>query len=405
MQVKKPCLVVVSPFVDKRHGTERRVAEWLTQFKDTFEMHLYSQRVDDLDLSRITWHRIPKLPGPHLLVYLWWFAANHLWRSWDTIFRGLNPGLVFSPGINCLDADVMSVHVVFGDYRRRNATRLRFAAHPLRHWPLLLHRKLYYSLIALLERRLYRNRKKSLIPVSQRTAVALKTLYGRTDPFPIVYQGIDHEVFNPAMRFRLRDGARRELHIAPDQFVLLLIGNDWRNKGLNALLEALVLLQDLQLQLLVVGQDDPSTYFGYIEDNQCLAQVHFLPLRKDVEFYFAAADSYCGPSLEDAFGQPPAEAMACGLPVITSVTNGTSEIIEDGVDGLLLHNPSDSNELASLIRKLYEDPSLREGLGARAAEKMLQFTWERSGREMTDLLLQALEAKKSRHASALRQEA
>lgn len=135
-----------------------------------------------------------------------------------------------------------------------------------------------------------------------------------------------------------------------------------------------------------------------------MAQVHFLPSRRDVEFYYAAADAYCGPSLEDAFGQPPAEAMACGLPVITSVANGTSEIIEDGVDGLLLRNPTDSNELASLIRKLYENPRLREEMGAKAAEKMLQFTWEKSGREMTNLLLQALEAKKSRHASVLRQE-
>ena len=404
MQAKKPCLVVVSPFVDKQHGTERRVAEWLNQLIETFDIHLFSQRVDDLDLSRIRWHRIPKCPGPHLLAYSWWFAANHFCRLWNAIFRGLNPDLVFSPGINCLDADVMSVHVVFGDYRRRNASMLRFENHPLRNWPLLLHRKLYYSFIAHLERLLYAKRKKTLIPISQKTAMALKTFYGRTDRFPVVYQGIDHGIFNPARRIWLRDEVRRAFHLSPGQFVLLLIGNDWRNKGLHSLLEARALLRELPLQLLVVGQDVQSTYFRCVEENQCVAQVHFLPSRRDVEFYYAAADAYCGPSLEDAFGQPPAEAMACGLPVITSVTNGTSEIIEDGVDGLLLRNPTDSKELASLIRKLYENPRLREEMGAKAAEKMLQFTWEKSGREMTNLLLQALEAKKSRHASVLRQE-
>ena len=114
--IRRPRLAVVSPFVDKRHGTERRVAEWISQLAATYDIHIYSQNVQDLDLTRVTWHRIPKLPGPHLVNYLWWFAANHIWRAWDSRFRNLRPDLVYSPGINCLDADVMSVHIVFAQY-------------------------------------------------------------------------------------------------------------------------------------------------------------------------------------------------------------------------------------------------------------------------------------------------
>lgn len=95
---RKPRLAVVSPFLDKRHGTERRVVEWISRFTEAFEVHVYSQRVEDLDLAEITWHRIPKLPGPHLFNFLWWFAANHLWRAWDRTFRGLRYDLIFSPG-------------------------------------------------------------------------------------------------------------------------------------------------------------------------------------------------------------------------------------------------------------------------------------------------------------------
>ena len=64
--IRKSRLAVVSPFVDKRHGTERRVTEWISQLAATYEIHIYSQNVQDLDLTRVTWHRIPKLPGPHL---------------------------------------------------------------------------------------------------------------------------------------------------------------------------------------------------------------------------------------------------------------------------------------------------------------------------------------------------
>ncbi|HKW88725.1 MAG TPA: glycosyltransferase family 4 protein [Candidatus Acidoferrales bacterium] len=405
MPQKKPCLFVVSPFVDKRHGTERRVAEWLTRLSDTFQIHLYSQRVEDLDLSRINWHRIPKLPGPHLLSYLWWFLANHLWRIWDCRIRRICPDMIFSPGINCLDADVMSVHIVFAEYRVQNEMSLRFSAHSIGIWPVILHRKLYYNLLMFLERRLYCDKSRSLILISRRTSTALRTFYGRREPLPVIYLGLDHHIFSTETRRRLRNAARRDLGLLSNQFVLLLIGNDWRNKGLGCLLEALAQLRDLPIYVLVVGQDDSSSYRKLIQRNECARQIEFLSPRKDVEFLYAAADAYVGPSQEDTFALPPAEAMACGLPVITSTTNGTSEIIQDGIDGLLLRNPSDSNELASLIRKLYESSSLRERMGAKAAEKMLQFSWERNGREMTDLLLQVLEAKKSGHASAVRQEA
>src|SRR6266478_2277053 len=116
---QRPRLAVVSPFLDKRHGTERIVLEWLSQLAGAFELHVYSQHVEDLDLPKITWHRIPKLPGPHLFNFIWWVAANHLWRAWDRRFRGLRHDLTYSPGINCLDADAISVHIVFAEYVRR----------------------------------------------------------------------------------------------------------------------------------------------------------------------------------------------------------------------------------------------------------------------------------------------
>jgi len=78
-----------------------------------------------------------------------------------------------------------------------------------------------------------------------------------------------------------------------------------------------------------------------------------LPPRPDVEFFYAAADAYVGPSLEDAFAQPPAEAMASGLPVITSRQNGGAEIISHGSDGLILEDPEDVRTLAEWIRNCW----------------------------------------------------
>src|SRR2546422_1348874 len=148
-------IAVLSPFVDKRHGTERCVAEQVERLADRCEIHLYSERVEDTDLSKIVWHRIPALPGPHAVKYVWWFAANHLWRWWDRRLHGLVPDLVYSPGINCVDADVISVHIVFAEFYRRVKKELSLRRNPMVTWPQLIHRRLYYRLIQALERRIY----------------------------------------------------------------------------------------------------------------------------------------------------------------------------------------------------------------------------------------------------------
>lgn len=405
MSERKARLAVVSPFLDKRHGTERPVVEWLGEASRSFDIHIYSQHVEDLDLSQVVWHRIPKMPGPHLLNYLWWFAANHLWRAWDKRFRGLKPDLVYAPGINCLDADVISVHIMFAELLRRNLPSMRFSKHRLGEWPRLLHRQLYYRLIVRLERRLYPDPEVTLIVIARRVSKGLQQFYGRKNPSAVVYFGLDHETFNPQRRLELREMARRQIGLETGEFALLLVGNDWLNKGLLVLLEVMGRLRRLPLRLLVVGEDDPQPYQNIIAENSLAERVRFLPPRKDVEYYYAASDAYTGPSREDALPLPPAEAMACGLPVIVTSQCGVSEIIVDGENGLVMQDPLNADDLCSKIQQLYGDHALRHRLSEKAVETAQHYQWERSGREFVDLLWQALRERKLGPTGALGPEA
>jgi glycosyltransferase involved in cell wall biosynthesis len=385
--------VVVSPLLSKELGTERIVIEWISQLATKFEIHVYSQSIEDVDFSEITWHRIPKMPGPHLINYLWWFAANHIWRAWDSRFRGLKHDLVFSPGINCLDADAISVHIVFAEFLRRVRTELRISRHPIWFWPRLLHRKLYYRLIIFLERHIYANPNVDLILIARKTVADLERFYKRRDRYHILYLGIDHSTYSTGRRAELRSEARNQLGIGDGRFALLLVGNDWHKKGIRVLLHALGRLRDLPIDLIAVGRENPEPFQAMTLQMELNSRVHFLPPRKDVEFYYAAADAYVGPSLEDTFALPPAEAMACGLPVIVSRENGTSEIITDGVDGLILDNTADSAGLAEMIRRLREDAYLCRMLGENAAETVRQYTWERNGRELSAIFEEILRQK------------
>lgn len=404
MTKRRPRLAVVSPFVDKHHGTERYVAEWVSRLTGQFEIHLYSQQVEGLNLSGISWHRIPKLPGPHILNYLWWFTCNQLRRRWDTRFAGRHYDLIFSPGINCFDADVISVHIVFAELLRHNSSAAASGKLPAFGSARLLHRQLYYRLIALLEKRIYTDPKTSLILITPRTAVPLQEFYSRTGPFPAVYFGLDHGVFKPQRRLELRDAARQQLHLAPEHFALLLIGNGWQNKGLPVILEAMGCLSELPLHLLVVGSDDPSPYQSAIDRISLTGRIHFLPVRNDVEFYYSAADLYVGPSKEDVLPLPPAEAMACGVPVIVSAACGISEIISDGDNGIVVRDPSDAGTLAAKIRQLCEDATLLARLSERAISTVQQYTWERNAREFAALLMDALGKKHPAHAASARQD-
>ena len=383
MVKRRPRLAVVSPFLDKRHGTERRVVEWIAQLTASFEVHVYSQRVEDLDLGKITWHRVSALPGPHLLAYLWWFAANQLQRWWHKRFKGLRYDIVFTPGVNCFDADVISVHVVFGEYVQRVGAQFSLARNAPSSWPRLAHRKLYYRLIRLLEGRIYRRPGVTLVLIAKKTGYELERHYGCKGPFPVVYLGLDREAFNPARRKAMRAAARAKLGVPDQHFVLLLVGNDWHNKGVPVLLDALSQLRELPIDVWIAGSDDASLWQAAIEQRGLQERVRALPPRKDIEFYYAAADVYVGPSLEDTFALPPAEAMACGLPVIVSASNGTSEIITDGTDGLVLPDPTDSERLAGMIRHLHDDRAFAQRLGDNAAETARRYTWERNGRELT----------------------
>jgi len=400
--MQKHRIAVVSPTIDKCHGTERRVAECVSRLSADDEVHVYSKRVDDIELAAIHWHRIPDIPGPYLLRYLWWLAANHLWRRWDSSFRGLKYDLVYSPGINCIDADVVTVHVLFSEYRRWVGDELRFAKNPVRSWPRLIHRRLCHALITALERRIYSRPSLTLGAVSKQVAENLRHHFGRTAPVRIVYQGTDFDVFNPEARCQRRLEIRRQLGLTAGDFALLLIGNDWKTKGLRCLLEAISELSGLRLRLLVVGTDDRRPFEVLAEHLGIAGRVQFLNPSKDVIGFYAAADAYVGPSLHDSFAMPPSEAMACGLPVITSSANGGSEMITDQEDGLILQDPKDSHALAQLIKLLYHDCDLRRRLGENALRTARGYTWERNAHELRELFQEVLNRKGTEKAEKVK---
>jgi len=398
-------LAVVSPFVDRRHGTERALAELLERLARDYgcEIHLYAQRVEGLELidlqsarsaksGFIFWHKVPSIPGPHVAQFIAWIFLNGFLRKWSASFGRVSFDLVLSPGINCLHPDVVIVHALFH--------RLQELAREEEEDPALqggffrrLHRRVYYVLLARLERRIYTDETVSLVAVSRRTAGLLRNYFHR-EGVCVIPNGVDTEHFTAPTRLARRAEARQRRSLRADDFVLLLIGNDWRVKGLPTILKAMAAFPGLPLRLLVVGNDAAERFRASARklgiEQRCLWE----PPRPDVLDFYAAADVYVSPSREDSFGLPVAEAMACGLPVITSVFAGVAEFIHDGVDGFVVRDPCDAKTLAQLIERLQADLALRHNLGEEAAKTILQWNWNRNAAAVWELL-RVIDAKRA----------
>jgi glycosyltransferase involved in cell wall biosynthesis len=355
------------------------------------EVHLFAQTVADLrvlpgDFSAATgtpagsihWHRVRTIPGPQLLRFAAWFVLNRLQRG-----RG-DFDVVISPGINCLDADVVIVHALFwrlAEVARSAARREDALVGFFRE----LHRRAYYLLLSALERSIYADRSVALAAVSRRTALLLEDSFSRKD-VRVIANGVDGASFSPALRLARRERCRSERRIQASDLVLLLIGNDWATKGIHTIFEAMALLAPAKVRLLVVGGDVGEPYAAAAAKLGVLDCCMWQPAGTDVLDCYAAADVYVSPSREDSFGLPVLEAMACGLPVITSVAAGVSELVKDGIGGFVLQDPGDAQALADLLTRLRQDSSLRYAIGEAAAMTALEWTWDRNAAEVWQLL-------------------
>ncbi|HKT47555.1 MAG TPA: glycosyltransferase family 4 protein [Candidatus Acidoferrales bacterium] len=331
----------------------------------------------------IVFHKVPSVPGPQAVQFPTWMLLNTLRRIWDRKRHGMRYHVVLSPGINCLDADAVIIHALFfrlRDLSRGEQRQLTF----LRR----LHRAIYYRFLAAMESHIYSDPSVSVGAVSQRTASLVESKFGRKN-VPDIPNGVDAKQFSPSARLDRRSAARNRYGFEERELVLLLIGNDWFVKGLPAILDAMALCPALPLRLLVAGSDHPQQHQAYAERLGLGGRCVWMKPETDPLNFMAAADVYVSPTCEDAFALPPLEAMASGLPVITSVNNGGSQIITNGVDGFVLQDAKDVSALALLFGRLHEEPEFRHAVGQRAARTAEKYSWDRHAAGIWELLRHA----------------
>lgn len=191
----------------------------------------------------------------------------------------------------------------------------------------------------------------------------------------VAYNGVDAARFSPAIRSRYREAMRRTLDLGPEDLAVLFVGQGFARKGLGPLLEALAALRDPRWRLIVVGRGKSGVWAARAKRLGLPGRVGFVGHVSNPEAYYAAADVFALPTFFDPFANATLEAMASGLPVITSRRNGAAEILRPGVDGLVVDRPDDVAGLAEAVASL-ADPTRRNTLGEQARATALRFPWD-----------------------------
>ena len=154
-----------------------------------------------------------------------------------------------------------------------------------------------------------------------------------------------------------RAARRHSLGLKNEDCAVLFVGSGWERKGLRFAVQAMNEAKLDHAKLLVAGRGNPHAL------PRC-AQVRFLGPVKDMPPLLAAADVFILPTIYDAFSNACLEALAAGLPVITTAQNGFSEIIESGVEGEIVAEPDDVIGLAMAL-KSWSDPQRRAAVKPR----------------------------------------
>ena len=166
--------------------------------------------------------------------------------------------------------------------------------------------------------------------IATRFAVAQEKLH-------VIHNGVDLESFHPDLCRMHRQRIRKELDIPLNAPLILFVGSGFERKGLPQLLEAFARLARRDAHLIVVGRDRQATALRQRAQQSGIAtRVHFVGGQADVRPFYGAADVFALPTLYDPFPNAVLEAMACGLPVVTSTTSGAAELIRTAKNGFVV---------------------------------------------------------------------
>ena len=301
------------------------------------------------------------------------FYIGRLWRDWSFARAVCGAVATKAPELvqsyeRLLCCDVYragdGVHRVWLDEWLRDAS-------PFKRW--WVESNFYHRYILDTERRLFASPwLRAVICNSKMVRDEIHERFGLSlEKLPVIYNAVDSDVFSPELKQHRAD-VRQKLGVPDTATVFLLVGSGYARKGVATAIQALTRLPG-DTYLFVVGRDKSARPYKRLARRLGIARrVMLLGAQDDPRPFYGAADAFVLPTLYDPCPNAALEAMACGLPVVTSTKCGVSELVTENDAGLVC-GARDVDALARHMMTL-TDAEARRLLGARAREAVLPLT-------------------------------
>jgi len=345
-------------------GAERYSIALVEQLAARHEIHVFAQEIGH-EWPGVTYHRVSMpLRKPRWVNQLWFATA-----TWWATRRGF---AVVHSHENTWHGAMQTAHVLpvkYNLFNGRSGWRYALRCLSVAASPRLL---TYLGL----ERLRYAPRPGRQVVV---TSESLKAIMAASYPdcramLSVITPGITLPA--PVTPLQ-KSAARAGLDLPAAGRCLLFVGNDYRKKGLPAVLQALVSLP-ADVFLAVVG--NTAAIAGFREQVEALGlaqRVFFLGSLQDVSPAYQAADALVHPTLEDTFAMVVLEAMAHGLPVAVSAPRycGISGLLTHGVNAMVLDDPCDAAHLGKVLARMLDEPALGTQLRQGAIDFARYYQW------------------------------
>ena len=346
-------------------GAERYSIALVEQLAARHEIHVFAQAIDH-SWPGVHYHRVSSpLTKPRWVNQLWFAAC-----TWRLTRRGFD---VVHSHENTWHGNVQTVHVLpvkYNLFTRRTGWRLLGNRIKVATSPRLL---VYLGLECL--RFAVGGHKKIVVTSDSLRAIVETTYPACRQLISVITPGITLALL-PASRLR-QETARRLLGLPVLGHCILFVANDFRKKGLDALLKALALCPADFLLAVVGNNSQHASFAAQVKKLNLGERVFFVGALKDMTPAYEAADCLAHPTLEDTFAMVVLEAMAHGLPVVVSGPNycGISSLLAHGVNAWILDDPTDASGLQAVLNGVLVQPGVRDRMGPLAKEFAARYQW------------------------------
>jgi UDP-glucose:(heptosyl)LPS alpha-1,3-glucosyltransferase len=379
-------------------GVERYIWDLVRRLLDAgHEVHFFCHFTDEHADPRVKVHKIPNTWKQIRFMKVWsfdrWLTQHVKQDEWD-IVHGFSKSSfqdIYTDGSGCLlDYQEYSIDHAGGSALKKSLKRAS------------LHQK---QILEIEKRRFTRGNFHRIAVMSDLVGDQIKRRYALDSSEVVtIYNGIDTERFHMGLKDRWRAEIRDRCVIPQSAFVVLCVANDYKRKGVPALIEAARIVkergglpQGRMLRIAVVGKESHQyerelTHLA--NDKGVSENIKFYGPQSEIHRWYGMSDAMFLPTRFDAFGNVVLETMAAGLPCVVSDRAGAAEVVVEGETGWVLNDPDDSVGMAQRMIELASDPKLLEQMSLAARAEAETYSWDRHFDQMLRLYDEVLALKR-----------